>query len=102
MQSYSVQICKYSTSLILSQSRLSLSFSNPSLPRGRSDSTHLNLLFSVFRLVLRSLSSAVCVCSVALWVGAAVLGLVVLGIAPDFDSVEGVVDGGAVSPAPGS
>lgn len=44
------------------------------------------------------LSSAVCGCSVLLCAGAALPRLLV----SHFDSVQGVVDGGAVSPAPGS
>lgn len=60
--------------------------------------THLHWWLSMFWLVLRLFGSAVCGCSVLLWVGAALPRLLV----SHFDSVEGVVDGGAVSPAPGS
>lgn len=88
----------YSTSLILSPGRLSFSFNDLSLPQGSWDSTHLYWWFSMLWLVLRLFGSAVCGCSVLLCAGAALPRLLV----SHFDSVQGVVDGGAVSPAPGS
>lgn len=84
----------YSTSLI----PLSLSFNDLSLPQGSWDSTHLYWWFSMLWLVLRLFGSAVRGCSVLLCAGAALPRLLV----SHFDSVQGVVDGGAVSPAPGS
>lgn len=55
------------------------------------------LLFLIFGFLLKWRGSAATFYGVVLWVEAAVLSLF-----SQFDGVEGVVDGSAVGPAPGS
>lgn len=57
----------------------------------------MRVIILIFGFVLKWSGSAVGFCGVVLWVEAAVLSPFT-----ESDSVEGVVDGGAVAPAPGS
>lgn len=66
---------------------------------GRQDvrTTRVRVIIFIFGFVLKWSGSAVRFCSVVLWVEAAVFSPFA-----EFDGVEGVVDGSAVAPAPGS